>query len=132
MFARSIARHTLRALLLAHLTPNLLRAIHLFYSLADILLSTNFRIFNIFVSTNITHALNSNQLIHSRHAHIQLRGFLKTVRRGVADPFRERYAEEVRNISELKVCNKGGMIFWPEAGIVRDDTSYRFYPNFAR
>lgn len=39
------------------------------------------------------------------------------LRRGVAVPFMEQDAEEVRNISELKVCNKGGMIFQLEPGL---------------
>ena len=39
------------------------------------------------------------------------------LRRGLAVPFRKRNAEELRNISELKGCDKGGIIFRPVPGV---------------
>ncbi|HEX7444774.1 MAG TPA: type B DNA-directed DNA polymerase, partial [Methanothrix sp.] len=41
----------------------------------------------------------------------------EALRRGVAVPFRKRDAESVRNISELRSCDKGGMMFQPEPGV---------------
>ncbi len=41
----------------------------------------------------------------------------EALRRGVAVPFRKRDAEIVRNISELRSCDKGGMMFQPEPGV---------------
>jgi DNA polymerase I len=41
----------------------------------------------------------------------------EALRRGVAVPFRKRDAEIVRNISELRCCDKGGMMFQPEPGV---------------
>lgn len=41
----------------------------------------------------------------------------EALRRGVAVPFRKRDAEFVRNISELRRCDKGGMMFQPEPGV---------------
>jgi DNA polymerase I len=41
----------------------------------------------------------------------------EALRRGVAVPFRKRDAEVVRNISELRCCDKGGMMFQPEPGV---------------
>ena len=41
----------------------------------------------------------------------------EALRRGVAVPFRKRDPEGLRNISELKACDKGGMIFQPEPGV---------------
>ncbi len=41
----------------------------------------------------------------------------EALRRGLAVPFRKRDAEGLRNISELKACDKGGMIFQPEPGV---------------
>lgn len=41
----------------------------------------------------------------------------EALRRGIAVPFRKRDAEAVRNICELKACDKGGMIFQPEPGV---------------
>ena len=38
----------------------------------------------------------------------------EALRRGLAVPFRKRDAEGLRSISELKACDKGGMIFQPE------------------
>ncbi|POO76417.1 DNA polymerase I, partial [Bacillus sp. MBGLi97] len=35
----------------------------------------------------------------------------------LAVPFRKRDAEGLRSISELKACDKGGMIFQPEPGV---------------
>jgi DNA polymerase I len=32
-------------------------------------------------------------------------------------PFRKRDAEAIRNISEMRASNKGGMIFQPEPGV---------------
>jgi DNA polymerase I len=37
--------------------------------------------------------------------------------KGIAVPFRKRDAESIRNISELKASDKGGMIFQPEPGV---------------
>lgn len=41
----------------------------------------------------------------------------EALRRGVAVPFRKRDAEIVRNISELRRCDKGGMMFQPKPGV---------------
>ena len=41
----------------------------------------------------------------------------EALRRGIAVPFRKRDAESIRNISELKSSDKGGMIFQPEPGV---------------
>jgi DNA polymerase, archaea type len=41
----------------------------------------------------------------------------EALRRGVAVPFRKRDAEGFRNISELRACDKGGMMFQPEPGV---------------
>jgi len=41
----------------------------------------------------------------------------EALRRGVAVPFRKRDAEAVRNISDLKASDKGGMMFQPEPGV---------------
>ncbi len=41
----------------------------------------------------------------------------EALRRGVAVPFRKRDAESERNISELRCCDKGGMMFQPEPGV---------------
>jgi DNA polymerase I len=41
----------------------------------------------------------------------------EALRRGIAVPFRKRDAESIRNISELKASDKGGMIFQPEPGV---------------
>ena len=40
----------------------------------------------------------------------------EALRRGVGVPFRKRDAEMVRGFSELKACDKGGMIFQPQPG----------------
>lgn len=41
----------------------------------------------------------------------------EALRRGIVIPFRKRDAERVRGFTELKACDKGGMIFQPEPGI---------------
>jgi DNA polymerase I len=41
----------------------------------------------------------------------------EALRRGIAVPFRKRDAEMVRGFSELKACDKGGMIFQPQPGV---------------
>jgi len=41
----------------------------------------------------------------------------EALRRGLAVPFRKRDPEGLRSISELKACDKGGMIFQPEPGV---------------
>ena len=41
----------------------------------------------------------------------------EALRRGVAVPFRKRDAESARTISELRRCDKGGMMFQPEPGV---------------
>lgn len=41
----------------------------------------------------------------------------EALRRGIAVPFRKRDAEGVRGFTELKACDKGGMIFQPEPGV---------------
>jgi DNA polymerase I len=41
----------------------------------------------------------------------------EALRRDVAVPFRKRDAESVRDISELKASDRGGMIFQPEPGV---------------
>ncbi|NPV63290.1 MAG: type B DNA-directed DNA polymerase [Methanotrichaceae archaeon] len=41
----------------------------------------------------------------------------EALRRGLAVPFRKRDAEAIRNICELRACDRGGMIFQPEPGV---------------
>jgi DNA polymerase I len=41
----------------------------------------------------------------------------EALRRSVEVPFRKRDAEGIRNISELRASEKGGMIFQPEPGV---------------
>ncbi len=41
----------------------------------------------------------------------------EALRRGVAVPFRKPDAEGIRNISEMRASDKGGMIFQPEPGV---------------
>jgi DNA polymerase, archaea type len=56
----------------------------------------------------------------------------EALRRCIAVPFRKRDAEGVRNISELKSLDKGGMIFQPEPGVyenVRQIDFTSLYPS---
>jgi DNA polymerase, archaea type len=62
------------------------------------------------LSPNLTSRFTPGTLISSYEV-------FEALRRGVAVPFRKRDAEAVRNISELKACDKGGMIFQPEPGV---------------
>jgi len=41
----------------------------------------------------------------------------EALRRGIAVPFRKRDAESIRNITEPRASDKGGMIFQPEPGV---------------
>ena len=43
----------------------------------------------------------------------------EALRRGVAVPFRKQDAEGIRNISDLRASDKGGMIFQPEPGVYK-------------
>jgi DNA polymerase I len=62
------------------------------------------------LSPNLTSRFTPGTLISSYEV-------FEALRRGVAVPFRKRDAESVRSISELKACDKGGMIFQPEPGV---------------
>jgi DNA polymerase I len=62
------------------------------------------------LSPNLTSRFTPGTLISSYEVY-------EALRRGVAVPFRKRDAECVRNISELKASDRGGMIFQPEPGV---------------
>ena len=62
------------------------------------------------LSPNLTSRFTPGTLISSYEV-------FEALRRGVAVPFRKRDAEGVRDISELKACDKGGMMFQPEPGL---------------
>ena len=62
------------------------------------------------LSPNLTSRFTAGTLISSYEV-------FEALRRGIAVPFRKRDAESLRNISELKACDKGGMMFQPEAGV---------------
>ena len=62
------------------------------------------------LSPNLTSRFTPGTLISSYEVY-------EALRRGVAVPFRKRDAEGTRNISDLRACDKGGMIFQPEPGV---------------
>jgi DNA polymerase I len=62
------------------------------------------------LSPNLTARFTPGTLISSYEV-------FEALRRGIAVPFRKRDAEGHRNISELRACDKGGMIFQPEPGV---------------
>ena len=62
------------------------------------------------LSPNLTSRFTPGTLISSYEVY-------EALRRGVAVPFRKRDAESIRNISELRASDKGGMIFQPEPGV---------------
>jgi len=62
------------------------------------------------LSPNLTARFTPGTLISSYEV-------FEALRRGIAVPFRKRDAEAVRNISELRACDKGGMMFQPEPGV---------------
>jgi DNA polymerase, archaea type len=62
------------------------------------------------LSPNLTSRFTPGTLISSYEV-------FEALRRGVAVPFRKRDAEGFRNISELRACDKGGMMFQPEPGV---------------
>lgn len=62
------------------------------------------------LSPNLTSRFTPGTLISSYEVY-------EALRKGVAVPFRKRDAEGVRNISELRANDKGGMIFQPEPGV---------------
>jgi len=62
------------------------------------------------LSPNLTSRFTPGTLISSYEV-------FEALRRGVAVPFRKRDAEDLRNISELRACDKGGMMFQPEPGV---------------
>lgn len=62
------------------------------------------------LSPNLTSRFTPGTLISSYEVY-------EALRRGIAVPFRRRDAEGVRNISELKACDKGGMILQPVPGV---------------
>jgi DNA polymerase, archaea type len=62
------------------------------------------------LSPNLTARFTPGTLISSYEV-------FEALRRGVAVPFRKRDAEGHRNISELRACDKGGMIFQPEPDV---------------
>jgi DNA polymerase I len=80
------------------------------------------------LSPNLTARFTPGTLISSYEV-------FEALRRGIAVPFRKRDAESIRNISELKASDKGGMIFQPEPGVYErvhqiDFTS--LYPSMAK
>ncbi len=62
------------------------------------------------LSPNLTSRFTPGTLISSYEVY-------EALRRGIVVPFRKRDTEALRNISELKACDKGGMIFQPEPGV---------------
>jgi DNA polymerase, archaea type len=62
------------------------------------------------LSPNLTARFTPGTLISSYEV-------FEALRRDIAVPFRKRDAESIRNISELKASDKGGMIFQPEPGV---------------
>ncbi len=62
------------------------------------------------LSPNLTSRFTPGTLISSYEVY-------EALRRGVAVPFRKRDAESIRNISELRASDKGGMIFQPQPGV---------------
>jgi DNA polymerase, archaea type len=62
------------------------------------------------LSPNLTSRFTPGTLISSYEV-------FEALRRGVAVPFRKRDAEAVRNISDLRTSDKGGMMFQPEPGV---------------
>jgi len=62
------------------------------------------------LSPNLTSLFTPGTLISSYEV-------FEALRRGIAVPFRKRDAECIRNISELRASDKGGMIFQPEPGV---------------
>jgi len=62
------------------------------------------------LSPNLTVRFTPGTLISSYEVY-------EALRRGIAVPFRKRDAASIRNISELKASDKGGMIFQPEPGV---------------
>ena len=62
------------------------------------------------LSPNLTSRFTPGTLISSYEV-------FEALRRGIAVPFRKRDAEAVRNIMDLKACDKGGMMFQPEPGV---------------
>jgi len=62
------------------------------------------------LSPNLTSRFTPGTLISSYEVY-------EALRRGVAVPFRKRDAEGIRNISEIRASDKGGMIFQPEPGV---------------
>jgi DNA polymerase I len=62
------------------------------------------------LSPNLTSRFTPGTLISSYEV-------FEALRRGVAVPFRKRDAEGLRNISELRASDKGGMMFQPEPGV---------------
>jgi DNA polymerase I len=62
------------------------------------------------LSPNLTSRFTPGTLISSYEV-------FEALRRGMAVPFRKRDAESFRNISDLKACDKGGMIFQPDPGV---------------
>jgi DNA polymerase, archaea type len=62
------------------------------------------------ISPNLTSRFTPGTLISSYEV-------FEALRRGVAVPFRKRDAEGFRNISDLRACDKGGMMFQPEPGV---------------
>ncbi len=62
------------------------------------------------LSPNLTSRFTPGTLISSYEVY-------EALRRGITVPFRKRDAEGLRNICELKACDKGGMIFQPAPGV---------------
>jgi DNA polymerase, archaea type len=62
------------------------------------------------LSPNLTSRFTPGTLISSYEV-------FEALRRGVAVPFRKRDAEGFRSISDLRACDKGGMMFQPESGV---------------
>ncbi len=62
------------------------------------------------LSPNLTSRFTPGTLISSYEV-------FEALRRGLAVPFRKRDAESFRNISNLRACDKGGMMFQPDPGL---------------
>jgi hypothetical protein len=72
-------------------------------------------------SPNLTSCFTPETLISSYEV-------FEAMRRGVAVPFRKRDAENLRNISELKACDKGWHDLPAGTGRQREGSPDRFHP----
>ena len=75
------------------------------------------------LSPNLTSCFTPGTLISSYEVY-------EALRRGLAVPFRKRDAEAIRNLSELRASDKGGMIFQPEPWRLREGSPNRLYFSY--